>query len=132
VNYPDLPRSGLPGPRLLRSGLPGSVSDLVPDVGTVVPDSAGDFPLRAVRSVPLLPIRHSATTAVARFLSRLNNAGGVASILLPFSTAGVVRSRRTVKVNEDGAVSPPYSAPFGRSVEEGGLAPAPLQLNRVP
>jgi hypothetical protein len=66
------------------------VSELVPDVSTVVPDSAGGFPLQAVRSVPLLPVRHSATTAVARFLSRLNNAGDVASILLPHSTAGVV------------------------------------------
>ena len=45
VNYPDLPRLGLPGPRLLRSGLPGSVSELAPDVGTAVPDSAGGFPL---------------------------------------------------------------------------------------
>jgi hypothetical protein len=53
VNYPALPRSGLPAPRLLRTGLPVSVSELVPDVDTAVPDSAGDFPSQVVRSVPL-------------------------------------------------------------------------------
>jgi len=111
VNYPDLPRSGLLGPRLLRSGLPVSVSELASDVDTAVPDSAGDFPSRAVRSVPLLPIRHSATTDDARFLSRLNNAGGVASILLPPSTAGVVRMPIHTKTNDGGAVSPPYCVP---------------------
>jgi hypothetical protein len=31
------------------------VSELVPDVDTAVPDSAGDFPSQVVRSVPLLP-----------------------------------------------------------------------------
>ena len=60
MNDADVPRSGLPAPRLLRSGL--SVSELVSDVDTAVPDSAGEFPLQAVRSVPLLPNRHSATT----------------------------------------------------------------------
>ena len=85
------------------------MSELVPDVGTVVPDSAGGFPSRAVRSVPLLPVGHSATTAVARFLSRLNNAGGVASIVLTFSTAGVVNLLKRAETTEDGAVSPPYS-----------------------
>ncbi len=34
MNYPDLPRSGLLGPRLLRSGLPVSVSELASDVDT--------------------------------------------------------------------------------------------------
>jgi len=55
VNYPALPRSGLPAPRLVRTGLPASMSELVPDVDTAVPDSAGDFPSQAVRSVTLLP-----------------------------------------------------------------------------
>ena len=55
VNYPDLPRSGLPGPRLLGSGLPGSVSERASDVDTAAPDSAGGFPSQAVWSVPLLP-----------------------------------------------------------------------------
>jgi hypothetical protein len=124
VNYSDLPRSGLLAPRLLRSGLPGSVSELAPDVGTAAPDSAGGFPLQAVRSVPLLPIRHSATTAVARFLSsserasslvmtkrlrrfepRLNTAGSVAGILLPHSTVGVVNVAEKVFANRAGAVS---------------------------
>ena len=90
VNYPALPRSGLPAPRLLRTGLPVSVSVLVPDVGTAVPDSAGGFPSRVVRSVPLLPDGHSATTNSARFLSRLNTIGGVVSIVLPRPTAEVV------------------------------------------
>ena len=74
VNYPDLPRSGLPGPRLLRSGFPVSASELASDVDTEVPDSAGDFPSQAVRSVPLLPVGHLATTAGARFLSSFERA----------------------------------------------------------
>jgi len=131
VNYPTLPRSGLPGPRLLRSGLPGSVSELASDVDTAAPDSAGGFPSRAVRSVPLLPIRHSATTGGARFLSRLNAVGRVASILLPSSTAGVVNVAENVFANRAGAVSPPYSAPSGRSVEEGGVAPSPQKLTAL-
>ena len=108
VNYPDLPRSGLLAPRLLRTGLPVSVSALASTVDTAstrvtlscgpseptvlrtVPDSAGDFPLRVVRSVPLLPDRHSATSDDARFLSRLNTAGSVVSIVLPCSLAAVV------------------------------------------
>ncbi|MFB6223701.1 MAG: bacteriorhodopsin [Haloarcula sp.] len=98
VNYPDLPRSGLPGPRLLRSGLPVSVSELAGTSPTAVPDSAGDFPLQEVWSVPLLPVGYSTTTDDARFLSRLNTVGSVVSIVLPRSTAGVVRFRRGVKV----------------------------------
>ena len=80
---------------------------------------------------------------VASFEPRLNTAGGVVSIVLPCSTAEVVKPRGKAKQNDDGvneslcdsfahqnasrsgdAVSPPYSAPFGRSVEGGGLAPA--------
>ena len=90
VNYPDLPRSGLPAPRLLRTGLPVSVSEFIPDVGIGIPDSAGDFPSQAVRSVPLLPDGHSATTDSARFLSRLSTIGSEGSIVLPTSTAGVL------------------------------------------
>ena len=144
VNYPTLPRSGLLAPRLLRVGsserpevsrdherryapferLPGSMSELASDVDTAVPDSAGDVPSQVVRSVPLLPARHSATTAVARFLSRLNDAGDVASIVLSPSTAEIVNLLEHTETTKDGAVSLPYSAPSGRSVEEGGLAPA--------
>jgi hypothetical protein len=87
VNYSTLPRSGLPGPCLLRTELPVSASELAgtdptaftraplscgpaePTVLRTVPDSTGDFPLQVVRSVPLLPDRHSATTDDARFLS---------------------------------------------------------------
>ena len=90
VNYPDLPRSGLPDPRLLGSGLPVSVSELASGVDTAAPDSAGGFPSRAVWSVSLLPVGHSATPGGAGFLSRLNAAGGVASIFLPPSTGGGV------------------------------------------
>ena len=128
VNYPDLPRLGLPGPRLLRSGLPVSVSELASDVDTAVPDSAGDFPLQAVWSVLLLPIGHSATTAGARFLSGLNAGGDVVSIVLLSSTAGVVNVAESLFANRAGTVSPPYSAPSGRSVAEGGLAPSPQKL----
>jgi predicted transcriptional regulator len=90
VNYPDIPRSGLPAPGLLRTGFRVSVSECIPDVGTGIPDSAGEFPSQAVRTVPLLPNGHSTTTDSARFLSRLNSIGSVASIVLPSSTAGVV------------------------------------------
>ena len=94
MNYPTLPRSGLLAPRLLRVGsserpsisrdherrvvpferLPVSVSELASGVDTAVPDSAGDFPLQVVRSVPLLPVGHSATTDDARFLSSFERA----------------------------------------------------------
>ena len=55
VNYPDLPRSGLSVPRLLRTGLPASMSELTSNVDTSVPDSTGDFPSQEVRGDPLLP-----------------------------------------------------------------------------
>jgi len=91
VNYPTLPRSGLLAPRLLRVELPVSVSELASDEDTAAPDSAGGFPLGVVRSAPLLPNGHSATTDGARFLSRLNTVEDVVSIVLRSSTAGVVR-----------------------------------------
>lgn len=53
----------------LRTELPVSVSELAGTSPTAVLDSTGDFPLQAVRSVPLLPNRHSATTDDARLLS---------------------------------------------------------------
>lgn len=56
VNYRALPRSGLLAPRLSSIGLPVSVSELIPTVGTGIPDSAGDFASRAVRSDPLIPV----------------------------------------------------------------------------
>ena len=128
MNYPDLPRSGLLGPRLLRSGLPVSVSELASAVDTAAPDSAGGFPSRVVRSVPLLPVGRSATTGGARFLSRLNAARDVVSFVLSASAARVVNVAENAFGNRAGAVSPPYSAPSGRSVEEGGLAPSPQTL----
>ena len=149
MNYPDLPRSGLIGPRLLRSGLPVSLSELAGTGPTAAPDSAGGFPLQLVRSVPLLPVGHSTTTDDARFLSRLNTVGDVVSIVLPRSTARVVKLRNKAEENDDGvdeslrdsfahqksptsgdAVSPLYSlvlpTAVGSStlVEGGGLAPA--------
>ncbi len=61
VNYPDLlPRRFMP--RSLRSGLPASASERVGTVPTAVPDSTGVVPRWVVRSVPLLPIRHSGHT----------------------------------------------------------------------
>ena len=62
------------------------------------------------------------------FLSRLNDGRDVVSILLPCQTAAVVSLPKRTEPTKDGAVSPPYSTPFGRSVEEGGLAPV-IQLN---
>jgi len=96
VNYPALPRSGLLAPRLVRTGLPVSASELLSDVDTAVPDSAGDFPSQVVRSVPLLPDGHSTTTDGARFLSRLNTVitvtvRDVMSIVLPDSPVWVVK-----------------------------------------
>jgi hypothetical protein len=64
-----------------------------------VPDSAGDFPSRVVRSVPLLPDGHSATTDGARLLSRLNTVRDVVSIVLPRSTAEVLRVWTVTETN---------------------------------
>jgi hypothetical protein len=58
------------------------MSELVPDVGTVVPDSASDAVLYVGWSVPLLPNEHSTTPDGARFHSRLNTIGNVTSIVL--------------------------------------------------
>ncbi len=97
-------------------GLPGSVSECIPNVGTGIPDSAGEFPSRVVRSVPLLPGGHSATIDGARFLSRLNIVKTVVSILLPCLTAGVVSVAENVQVTRAGAVSLPT---HGRSLRKG-------------
>jgi len=59
-------------------------------MGTGIPDSAGDFPLRMVWSVPLLPNGHSATLDSACFLSHLNTAGDVVSIMLFTMTHRIV------------------------------------------
>jgi len=118
VNYPALPRSGLPAPRLLRTGLPVSASELVGTDPTAVPDSAGDFPSRVVRSVPLLPDGHSATIDGARFLSRLNTVEDVVSIVLPPLTARVVNVAENVEMARAGAVSPPCSR-LRRSLRKG-------------
>jgi hypothetical protein len=141
VNYSALPRSGLPGPRLLRAELPVSVSEHAgtgptaftraplscgpaePAVLRTAPDFTGDFPLQAVRSVPLLPNRHSATTDDARLLSRLNNVRSVVSIFLPSPTTEVVRIPIHTKTRRAGAVSPPCSR-LRRSPRKGGLAPS--------
>ena len=128
VNYSHLPHSGLPSPHLLRWELPGSVSERAETISTAVPDSAGDFPLQAVRSVPLLPVGHSTPTTGARFLSRLNTGHIAASVLLPDSTATIVRVWRTVNVNEDGGCIPTLLAAFGRSLRKGAYPPA-IQLN---
>ena len=68
------------------------------------------------------------TKRLRRFEPRSNAGGGVASIVLHFPTAKVVNVAETVFANRAGAVSLPYSAPSGRSVEEGGLAPSPQKL----
>ena len=122
MNYPALPRSGLPAPRLLRTGLPVSVSELVPDVDTAVPDSAGGFPSRVVRSVPLLPDGHSATTDGARFLSRLNTVTvavavtvrDVVSIVLSYSTVWVVNVPMNAQTNYAAVYPLPALTLFGR------------------
>lgn len=119
MNYPPaLPRSGLPAPRFLRAGLPVSVSEFIPE-GTGIPDSAGDFTLQAVRSVPLLPQRHSGHTTDARVLLRSNIGRIVVSILLPNTATGVV-SVLICFVSEamTGDVSPPYSLGLPASAPE--------------
>jgi len=104
------------------------------------PDSAGGFPSRAVRSVPLLPIGHSATPNGVRFLSsferpnsfvmtkrrsrfepRSNTVGDVVSIVLPLSTAGVVRDKERAS-NSRGRCIPSLLA-SSTLAEEGALAP---------
>ena len=72
------------------------------------------------------------TKRLRRFEPRLNAGGGVASIVVPFSTARVVNVAESLFTNRAGAVSPPYSAPSGRSVEKGGLAPSPQKLIPLP
>ena len=126
VNYPDLLPRRI-APRSLRSGLPASASERAGTVPTAVPDSTGVVPRWVVRSVPLLPVRHSATTAVARFLSRLNNAGRVASVLLPSSTAGVSKAMPySGSETDEGRCIPSPLAPSALA-EEGGLAPCTAQ-----
>ena len=83
----------------MQVNYPVSTSVLAPDVGTAVPDSPGDFPSRVGRSVPLLPDGHSATTDGARFLSRLNTASNVVSIVLPHSTVWVVNVLMNAQTN---------------------------------
>ena len=124
MNYPALPRSGLPAPRLVRTGLPVSVSELVPDVDTAVPDSAGDFPSQAVRSVPLLPDGHSATADGARFLSRLNTVTvrDVVNVVLPDSPVWVVNALMNAQPNY-AALYPLPTPSLCSDGEEGGLAP---------
>ena len=68
------------------------------------------------------------TKRLRRFEPRLNAGEGVVSIVLLRSTARVVNVAEGLFTNRAGAVSPPYSAPSGRSVEEGGLAPSPQKL----
>lgn len=90
VDYPVLPRSRLPAPRVVRRGRPGSVSRCLPDVGTGSPDSAGDVPLRAGWRVALLSVGHAATPDGTRLVSRVSTVGSVASIALPPSAGGGV------------------------------------------
>jgi len=66
VNYPALLRSGLLPPRLLRT-LPVSASECIPSVGTGIPDFAGDFSSRAVRSEPLLSVDTRPQSTVRAF-----------------------------------------------------------------
>ncbi len=94
-----------------------------------VPDSTGNCPLQAVRSVQLLPNRHSATANDARFLSslerassfvmtkrfrrfepRLNNVRSVANTLLQPSRGGA-KEVDSPKLRCTSAVSPPCSRP---------------------
>ena len=105
-------------PSLVEDRLPVSVSELASTEDTAVPDSAGGFPLRVVRSVPLLPNGHSATTDGTRFLSRLNTVRDVVSIVLPRSTVWVVSVVENLQATRAGAVSPPCSR-LRRSLRKG-------------
>jgi hypothetical protein len=145
VNYPDLlPRRF--APRSLKSGLPASASERAGTVPTAVPDSTGVVPRWVVRSVPLLPVRHSGTTAVARFLSSFERAkvSRDDETALPFRTTFEQRrthgerlttlfDRRGSKAmlysgseNDDGHCIPSLLAPSALA-EEGGLAPCTAQ-----
>ncbi len=125
MNYPALPRSGLPAPRLLRTGLPVSVSELVPDVDTAVPDSAGDFPSQVVRSVPLLPrwtLGHNRRCALLVALEHRYRytvavavtVRDVVSIVLSYSTVWVVNVPMNAQTNYAAVYPLPALTLFGR------------------
>ena len=135
-------------PRSSRSGVPVSASERPGAVPPAVPDSRGVVPGWVVRSVPLLPVRHSGTTAVARFLSsferaKLSRGDETAS---PFRTTFEQRrtpgERRTTSFDRRGSTAMPYSgseSDGGRRIPsllapsalaaEGGLAPCTAQAN---
>ena len=129
----ELPRPPALGPPRLSFVEIGACyisSELAPG-GIAAPDSAGDVPLRAVRSVPLSPGGHSTTTGGARFLSRLNTVRGMARIVLPLRRMREVSER--TQATRAGAVSPPYSDLFAHPRwSKGGLAPSPRKLMTKP
>ena len=126
--------------------LPASASERAGAVPTAVPDSTGVVPRWVVRSVPLLPVRHSATTAVARFLSSFERAklSRDDETALPFRTTFEQRRTRgerlTTSFDHRGSKAMPYSGSEtdeGRCIpsllapsalaEKGGLAPCTAQ-----
>jgi hypothetical protein len=114
---------GATRPSLLGTGLPGSVSELASNVDTAVPDSVGDFPSWVVRSVPLLPDGHSATTDGARFLSRLNTVRSAVCIVLPTVKHRVVNMLVKVCEQTMTALCPRPTPSLRSGVENGGLVP---------
>ena len=122
MNYPAL----LALPHSLSAGLPASASDRAGTVPTAVPDSTGVVPRWVVRSVPLLPVRHSATTAVARFLSRLQRRKRGERLTSTFDRWGSKAMPYNGSETNDGRCLPSLLAP-GALAEEGGVAPCTAQ-----
>ena len=133
-------------PWSLRSGVSASASERPGAVPPAVPDSRGIVPGWVVRSVPLLPVRHSGTTAVARFLSsferaKLSRGDETASPFRPtFEQRRTRGERRTTSFDRRGSTAVPYSgseSDGGRCIPsllapsalaaEGGLAPCIAQ-----
>lgn len=77
-----------------------------------------------VRSVPLLPDRHSTTIDGTRFLSRLNTADDVVSIVLPLFNSVGSKCMDTHENEHMTALYPLLTISPRSVVEEGGLAPA--------
>ena len=99
------------------------MSEFLPEVGTGIPDSAGDFPSRVVRSVPLLPIGHSAIYDGARFLSRLNTVAVVVSIVLSITTSRILNVPAELCEQVMMALYPCPTHSLRSLLEDGGLAP---------
>jgi len=120
-------RSGLPSP-VRPSGLAEGGASLFFDALSYDGGSHRERSLRGrwIRTVPFLSVRRSCCRErpTAHPCFWILTQGRPTTVLLSRPTAGVVRlPMHTVAWILTGAVSPPYFAPVGRSVEDGDSAP---------